>query len=168
MKFEEAERLHAKAVEELLAAAARIPEARWKTPTAEGKWSPAETLEHLGLTYDVLLHELETGTGMRVVTSRWQRLLLGLTMVPRILRRGAFPRGARAPREVRPQMPAAGQSEAIAAYRAKADRFRSTMLAVRATRPRTRLTHAYFGPSSLTHGFLFNARHIDHHRRQLA
>ncbi|HEY0592353.1 MAG TPA: DinB family protein [Thermoanaerobaculia bacterium] len=167
MKFDDAHRLHAKAVDDLLAVASRIPEERWKAPRAEGKWSPAETLEHLAISYDVLLGELETGVGMRVVTSAWQRLLLRVTMVPRILRHGAFPRGARAPREVRPQMPASEQPGAIAAFREKADRFASTVAGTRAARPGARLTHAYFGRSSLAHALAFTARHLEHHRRQL-
>ncbi len=167
MKFDDAERLHAKAVDELLSVASRIPEERWKRPRAEGKWSPAETLEHLAVAYDVLLRELETGVGMKVVTSAWQRLLLRFTMVPRILRGGAFPAGARAPRETRPQMPAADQATAIAVFRDKADRFASTIAAKRAARPRAQLTHAYFGRSSLANALLLVARHVEHHRKQL-
>lgn len=167
MKFEDAERLHAKAVEDLLATAARIPDMRWKAPRAEGKWSPAETLEHLAIAYDVLLRELDTGVAMKVVTKAWQRIVLRLTIIPRILGRGTFPADARAPREVRPQMPAVDRASAVASFRGKADRFASRIRETRLSRPRTRLTHAYFGRSSLVNALLFTARHIDHHRRQL-
>ncbi len=167
MKFEEARSIHADAVAGLLATAVAVPEARWKLPRAEGKWSPAETLEHLAVTYDVLQRELDGRGPMKVVTKPWQRLLLRVTVVPRILRRGLFPSGARAPREVRPQMPATGQRAAIAAFRETSDRFIVSAIAARANRPGTRLTHAYFGRASLTYSLLLVARHIEHHTKQL-
>jgi uncharacterized damage-inducible protein DinB len=167
MTFERALHLHADAVAGFLSTVERVPADRWKVPRAEGKWSPAETLEHLAIAYDVLLRELETGVGMKVVTSVWQRLLLRVTMVPRILRTGIFPKNARAPREVRPQMPPSDKATAIAAFREKADRFAAEVARTRAARPRARLTHAYFGSAPLADGLLLVARHIEHHRRQL-
>ena len=161
----EAERLHTDAVSDLVATASSVPEARWRAPRAEGKWSPAETVEHLTIAYDVLLRELAGGGGMAIRTTLWQRILLRLTLVPKILRDGAFPKGARAPRETRPQMPEHGQAEAIARFRERATRFSETAADPR--HARARLTHAYFGRASVTNTILLCARHIEHHRAQL-
>ena len=40
------------AVEEFIAAARGVDAAKWKTPRAEGKWSPAQIVEHLALVYE--------------------------------------------------------------------------------------------------------------------
>ncbi len=168
MDWNEAERLHAAAVSDLASAAERVPEPRWRAARAEGKWSPAEIVEHLSLTFDVLLRELEGGGGMKILTKPWQRILLRITMAPRILRGGAFPKGTRAPRELRPAMPSLDQRAAIAAFREKAARFSDAAAKARAARPRTRLTHPYFGRSSLANAFVLAARHIEHHRKQLS
>ena len=102
---------------------------------------------------------------MAIRTTLWQRILLRLTLVPKILRDGAFPKGARAPRETRPQMPEHGQAEAIARFRERATRFSETASDPR--HARARLTHAYFGRASVTNTILLCARHIEHHRAQL-
>ena len=150
----------------LSASAERIPPDAWIAPIGDGKWSPAEILEHLNLTFDVLLRELNGGVGMAVMTKAWQRILLKLMIVPRLLRGGAFPRGARAPRELRPRVTCA-QSEAIAGFRERA-----AQLAAAAEKsesvPRTRLTHAYFGTASVAKGVLLCARHIQHHQKQIS
>lgn len=165
MHWTDAERLHTEAVSTLAATAARAPEAQWRDPRTEGKWSPAEIVEHLTITYDVLLRELAGGGGMAIRTSLWQRMLLRVTMVPRILRGDGFPKGARAPREVRPQMPAHGRQQALARFEQRAATFAAA--AADARHSRARLTHAYFGKSSLKNTLVFCARHIEHHRAQL-
>ncbi|HSN68322.1 MAG TPA: DinB family protein, partial [Thermoanaerobaculia bacterium] len=98
-------------------------------------------------------------------TKLWQRILLRFTLVPKILRGGAFPKSARAPRETRPQMPEHGQAEAIARFQERAARFNDAASDPRHTR--ARLTHAYFGRSSVTESMVLCARHIEHHRAQL-
>ena len=165
MKRAEAERLHADAVSRLVSTASGVPESRWRAPRSEGKWSPAETVEHLTIAYDVLLRELAGGGGMAIRTKLWQRILLRFTLVPKILRGGAFPKSARAPRETRPQMPEHGQAEAIARFQERAARFNDAASDPRHTR--ARLTHAYFGRSSVTESMVLCARHIEHHRAQL-
>ena len=163
MKWPEAKELHTRAAAELIAAAERVPAERWLVPRADGKWSPAEVVEHLTLAYEVILRELEGGGGMQIRTKWWQRILLRFTMVPKILRGEGFPSGARAPRETRPSPPTLDQHAAIA-------RFRDLGALVEekaATSDRKKLTHAYFGSASICDSMLLCARHIDHHRAQL-
>lgn len=147
----------------LIATAERIPDGAWSNPIAGGKWSPAEIVEHLNLTFDILQRELVGGAGMVVQTKLWQRVLLRLMIVPHLLRGGAFPRGARAPREIRPRVTST-QSEALAAFREKAARLAS---AAEQSQDK-RLTHAYFGAAPAAKGVLLCARHIAHHQKQLA
>ena len=164
MKWEEVQQLHQQAAENVATTIATIPADVWSRPRAEGKWSPADTLTHLLLTYDTLQREMEGGKGMSIITKMWQRVLLRLFLVPKLLRGGAFPKNARAPRELRPSAPALEQSAAIAKFRARAAEF-----AAAAEKARDgRLTHAYFGTSSVTNGVLLCTRHMQHHLQQLA
>ncbi len=93
---------HRRSVEEFLMQARRVPQARWNKATAEGKWSPAQVVEHLRLTYEAVTREATGGTGLRVRTSWWLRLFLRFRYLRKILDEGAIPLGARAPRELMP------------------------------------------------------------------
>ncbi|HEX2834334.1 MAG TPA: DinB family protein [Thermoanaerobaculia bacterium] len=157
---------HSQAAKSLAEAAEQIPPEQWLTPRAEGKWSPGHVLQHLNQTYDVLLRELRGGIGMAVQTTLWQRMLLRLTVVPKILRGGWFPSGARAPREIRPAEPAADKDAAIAKFRALSKEFDSAAVKAQANGGQ-KLSHAYFGRSGVPDSVLLCTRHIEHHDRQL-
>jgi hypothetical protein len=158
---------HASAAVAFAAAAEDLEPAAWHHPRAEGKWSPAQITDHLIRTYDVLLRELGGGQGMRVRTRLGQRLLLRLTLMPRLLRGARFPKRVTAPREIRPTDAPADQRDGIALFRQRAVEFEAAARRARELSPHARLTHAYFGASSVAHGVLFCARHIEHHRAQL-
>ena len=168
MKCEDALRVHSDAAARLVETAKRIRTDAWLAPYAEGKWSPAEVVEHLNATYDVLTRELEGGAGMKILTTFWQRLLLRLTIYQKILRKGAFPKGARAPREIRPANPNPDQTAAISTFQERSARFHSVAVEKHQTAPRTMMSHAYFGRGSIAEGVLLAARHIQHHEQQLA
>lgn len=140
-----------------------MPEEEWFVPMSEGKWSPAEVLAHLVSTYDTLLRELAGGAGMAIRTKLWQRWLLRLTVVPRLLAGGAFPKGAVAPRETRPGG-VVDRAESIALFRRRAAELDE---AVRLAKDGQRITHAYFGSATVAHGVLLCVRHIQHHTAQL-
>lgn len=156
--------LHRSAVDDLVARAVSVPDRGWQEPIGAGKWSPAEIVAHLVCTYDTLIAELGGGAGMRIRTSFWQMWLLRLTILPRILASGVFPKGAVAPRETRPQA-GLGRDEGLALFRERAGQLEAAALAAR---PGQRLTHAYFGAAKLSHGVLLCTRHIEHHAAQLA
>lgn len=167
MKWKAVQQLHEEAVESLAASAERIPAPRWLLPRSEGKWSPAETVEHLNLAYDVLLREIAGGEGMQIRTKLWQRILLRMTLVPKLLRGVPFPAGARAPRETRPVLITTDQAAAIDRFRDRAARFQAAANEARSEGNRVRLTHAYFGRSSVADALVLCARHVQHHERQL-
>ncbi len=155
--------LHESASAKLLEVAESIPEAEWRNPVQEGKWSTAELVEHLNNTYDILLSELSGGVGMRIRTKAWQRLLLRLTIVPRIMRSGTFPKNAVAPKEIRP-LNVPDREPAIAAFRERAKKLEEMAIAAA---PEQKVTHAYFGRSSVANGVILCSRHIQHHEKQL-
>jgi hypothetical protein len=166
MNWQRVLNIHSNAAASLAEAAERIPAERWLEPRAEGKWSPGHVLQHLNLTYDTLTRELRGGTGMAIRTKLWQRVLLRFTIVPKILRGGPFPAGARAPQELRPAEPATDKNAAIATFRDKAKQFDSVAVKVQAGGG-MKLSHAYFGRSGVPDSVLLCARHIEHHERQL-
>jgi hypothetical protein len=155
--------LHATASEAFLRSAESVPDARWHQPAAEGKWSPAQLTDHLVRTYDALLQELGGGPGMRIRTRLWQRLLLRVTVKPRLLRGGPFPRGIRAPREIRPAEAGPDKAVGLALFRERAASF---VQAVRAAPPGKQLTHPFLGMGPVPEGVLFCARHLQHHNAQ--
>ena len=167
MNWDAIQRLHADVTADFAAAAEAIPASRWMTPRAEGKWSPAEIVEHITLAYETLLRELDGGPGMQVRTKWWQRVLLRFTLVPKLMRGGAFPKGARAPRETRPVVTDPDQGAAIARFKDRVARFGVSATFAMNTRPGARLTHPYFGQSKIPNAVLLSARHVQHHRAQL-
>jgi hypothetical protein len=157
---------HASAVTQFVASARRFSGGAWTRPLAPGKWSPAEITSHVSETYTVLRSELEGGQGMQLRASRWQRWLFRHTMLPGILRGGAFPVGARAPREIRPREIHEDLVSALAALTTGADGF-VRELSARAAERRIRLSHAYFGPLTVRQTFQLVVVHTRHHARQL-
>lgn len=167
MNWETARRIHADAVAELIATAETIPAHAWMTPRAEGKWSPAEIVEHLNLAYEVLRSELAGGSGMRVRTKWWQRILLRFTILPKIIRGEPFPTGVRAPREIRPTAVTPDRAVAIATFRERAAYFEREAADAERLRPRFRLKHPYLGNLSVRDAVAICGRHIAHHRTQI-
>jgi hypothetical protein len=158
---------HARAIEEYRAAAGGLDDAAWLAPIAPGKWSPAEVTAHVAEAYRVLSAELGGADGMRLRGSRFQRLVLRYTVLPRLLTGKPFPPGVRAPREVRPTQVISDPSLAVATLVERAEEF-ARELTTRATMPAVRLTHAYFGRLSPDQGLKLSIVHTRHHAQQLA
>jgi hypothetical protein len=158
---------HAAAVGSFLRAAGQIAASEWDRPPADGKWSAAEVVEHVRLSFDVMATEVKGGSGMRVVVSPWKAFVLRWLFLPRILRTGRFPRGSRAPKEVRPTPTSADRNEAMARLRVASEELSDACARVASPRSR-RLTHAYFGPLPLPTVLRLLARHTRHHEKQLA
>lgn len=158
---------HRRSVEEFLAQARQVPSERWNTATMEGKWSPAQVVEHLRLTYEAVTREATGGTGLRVRTTWWLRLFLRLAYLRRILDQGAIPPGARAPRELMPG-PGPFEREALLARLAAAVE-RAEAVFVGDGRGRARgFTHHVFGRLDAGDALRFATVHNHHHARQLA
>lgn len=159
---------HQVALAAYLEAAERVSVAAWTRPYAAGKWTPAEITEHLAMTYRVFIAEVNGGPAMKLKLTPFRRRLLKMLMLPHMLFHRTFPRGARAPRELRPEAaPLPGRAQALAELRALGERF-----ATEAERARAggwgHVTHPYFGAIDLTRGMRLCAVHLEHHTRQVA
>ncbi len=164
-RWPEALRFHGSAASSFAAVAEAIEAEAWDRPLMEGKWSPAQITDHLIRTYDVLLREIAGGGGMKIRTRLWMRLILRLTLMPRILRTGRFPARAPAPPEIRPGKTPPGQKSGVELFRQRASEFEA---AAQGAGPQVPMTHAYFGAMPLADGVVFCARHLEHHRNQLS
>lgn len=158
---------HTAAIQQFVTIVRQLPPDSWSRPLAPGKWTPAEVTSHLAESYRVLRTELAGGQGMALRLPRLQRWLLRHTVLPRILERGLFPTGARAPRETRPREVIDDATSALRTLTVEADAFVQN-LTTRASGGRVHLTHAYFGPMSARQGLRLVAVHVRHHARQLA
>lgn len=145
-----------------------VPATRWHEPAAEGKWSAAEEALHIVLAYEIGLAGSAGGPGMQMrVSPGWARLSR-LLVLPVILRTSWFPRGATAPREVRPPAAEARgltREQLEARLRLVAGNAANGLRAadVRETVPR--FVHAYFGPVSPLTALRLLSAHTRHHTR---
>jgi DinB superfamily len=158
---------HSAAIQQFAMTVVQLPPDSWGRPLAPGKWSPAEVTSHLAESYRILRIELAGGQGMALRLPRFQCWLLRHTILPRILRTGLFPTGARAPREIRPREVMKDPSAALEVLTAEANAFMED-LTTRASSRRVHLTHAYFGSMSARQSLQMVAVHTRHHAHQLA
>ena len=157
---------HHEAVSRFVEAAGRLDDVAWQARAAADRWCPGQVAEHVSLTYDVLLKELQgVGGPRRSRLPFWKRTLLRWRVLPQILNEGRFPK-ARAPREIRPPDEPRPQKAVLEALRANADRFEVSLAQARANGG-GRLTHVYFGRLAPDQMLRFITAHTEHHRRQL-
>ncbi|MDQ6885920.1 MAG: DinB family protein [Gemmatimonadota bacterium] len=152
---------------EFLSRAAAVPAARWGAPCAPGKWSPAQEVEHITLSYEIFGAELDGGVGMQPMASKRRQLFLRWMVLPFILRTGKFPGQPRAPREVRPVDDTPGKDVQLNRLRAVNEACDQSWRIARRERPRHRLSHAYFGMLSLDDALRLMTVHTRHHGRKL-
>ena len=161
---------HEAVVREFLDACNRCPASDWNTSPAPGKWSTAAVALHICHAYELGQNAMAGGPGMRLRVSKSYAWLLRNLLLPVILTTKRFPRGARAPREVAPDLEearlltppaAAARLTRVAAEAAAA--FRQ----VRRDRSAPLMTHAYFGQLSPYVALRMLSAHTRHHARTL-
>jgi DinB family protein len=155
---------HAAAVATFRARANAIPADQWQAPRAAGKWSAAQEVEHISLSYETFLSQLEGGPGMRTMVSPLRALVLRWLVMPYLIRTGRFPR-ARAPRETRPVATAATKAELLSRIDRAAD---GLSVAAERESPGRRLSHPYFGRIPLMQALRMSAAHTRHHTHTIA
>lgn len=162
---------HEAALAEFLAQVDRVPPERWQLPAAPDKWSPAEEAYHVLMAYEFGLAAASGEAGMRLRVSPIQARIARWLVLPFVLRTNWFPRGAAAPREVRPPRM---EAHALSA-RDLAERLRHVAAeaarAVRdadARRPPIYVVHAYFGALRPFPALRLMSSHTRHHARNLA
>ena len=127
-------------------------------------------MQHVTMAYRFGRDEARGETGMRLVRPRWMAWLMRHTVLPLMLVTKRFPKGAPAPRELRPAPEQAHATpreqlvidlqtaarEALAALRAAADQ------------PKVGITHPYFGPLTPYQALRLLSAHTRHHAAILA
>ncbi|MEJ7576406.1 MAG: DinB family protein [Pyrinomonadaceae bacterium] len=165
-QWQEAIRQHLDAVRAFVDAASKLSPDTWLRPVGEGKWSPAEISEHLKLVYEGTLLGLRGGTGIEIRSNWLLQRFLRLAILPRILKTGKFPKGAKSPHEMRPTTIIEDQPKALAQFSSLAREFQSELVK-RKGLLETRLTHHVFGYLNALEGLRLVTMHIVHHQRQL-
>jgi hypothetical protein len=159
---------HRRALADVLATFRSLDEAQWATPRAGGKWSPALIAEHLRLTYVVSVEEARGGQGMRQRAPWYLAPILRLRYLRGILRRGRFPEGAPAVREIRPGEAAVPAREPLlAALATEGERLLAAVAAADRNGDRRRMTHPFFGKLDLATGLQLGTAHLRHHEAQV-
>lgn len=151
------------AVESLLGSFAAAP---WDAPPAPGKWSPAQAVEHVALTYEVSMELVEGKPAIRGIP-RPLRWLAGKLLVPRVLRTGRFPKGAKAPPPFQPKQAGATPADGARRLRDCAARFEETVRRL-AGGGAGRFDHPFFGRIAVSDYVRLQALHALHHRAAAA
>lgn len=158
-------REHSAAVREYVERAAAFPAERWQTPRAPGKWTPAQETRHLVLAYEHFVRDLRGERAIPLKGKWWQRRLWRFLFLGKILD-GHFPKGARAPREIRPPDESTDPPALAQELRQAAAHFEETVRDVSHSAPKRGGNHPYFGKLSLAQVVRFSTAHTRHHLRQ--
>jgi DinB superfamily len=151
---------HETAIEACITAARRIADDEWTLSRAEGKWSPAQQLEHVGLSYQMVYDALN-GKPPRARLGRVKQFLLRTFLLPKILRTDRFREGVPAPRELRPVSPTHDRVALEDLLRTRAATCLEMVLAT--NRPGAHVLHPYFGPLPLLSMLRLGTSHTRHH-----
>lgn len=155
------------AVASFASAASAISASAWHVPIADGKWTPAQHVDHVARAYAAGVLDIVHDSPMRLIGSprqRWWWRLLGLTLV-RVL--GRLPRGAPAPREIRPpERRDADRSQLLAELDGHVRSFEDAVQS-NSSRGERGFTHPYFGRLTARDGIRLLAVHTRHHERAL-
>lgn len=156
---------HQRALESVLSSAARVPADAWNRAAAEGKWSPAQVVEHLRMTYTTIRSELGGREGFRIRLSWLQVKLVRWRFLAAITREGRFPPGTPAVREVRPGPGPYDREQLLAQLRAEGDAFEQEIRAASASG--RLLSHPFLGKLTIDEGLALVTHHLRHHEKQL-
>lgn len=157
---------HDAALAAFTAACRRVPDADWHRPPRPGGWSPAAVALHVADAYAYGCRAVE-GDTMRMLASPLQAWFGRTILLPLMFATGRFPRGARAPREVAPDLALAAtldRDAALARLHAVAADAATALLDAPPTR---RIRHAYVGDLAPHTALRMLAAHTAHHARLL-
>jgi len=156
------------AIDALALAAESMPSDAWtRRPSSEG-WTPAQQVNHVVLTYRAMTHDVRDDRRAAFIGTAAQRRKWRLLGLAQIYFRGTLPRGAPAPREVRPPDYSPDRATLLRELRSSVDEFERTMRSAARNRPGHRVAHPYFGWLSLRQAVRVCAVHTRHHLAALA
>jgi hypothetical protein len=169
-RWQDAEREHARSVAALLTAASLVPDEKWILPLGVERWSPAQVMEHIEISYALGRDAVRGGAGMRLKRPPLVAWLSRRIMLPLMSWTGRFPAGVPAPREVRPD---AARAHAVPRLDAVLRIQRAAAEALTALREAegrggVTMTHAYLGPLTPYETLRLLNAHTRHHAKLLA
>jgi hypothetical protein len=163
MTWENALAEHTAVVRQFTRALEAVPGDRWHTVPDAGMWSAAMLALHVADSYAFGVEAAQGRAAMVRRTPRPVAWFARTVLLPRLLARETFPRGAQAPAEVVPdgaRAQAFDQSQMHTHLTAVATRAAE---ALREARPDVRITHAYFGPLRPLAALRLLSAHTRHH-----
>jgi hypothetical protein len=163
-------REHETVVREFLAACGRVPPDEWQRSAMPGKWSPSAVVLHVCRAYELGRDAAAGGPGMRLKISPRAAWISRMLILPAVLATHRFPRGARSPREVFPDVAEASlllPEVAVRRLHEAAEQAAKELRQAAARRPVPRVTHAYFGPLAPLATLRLLTAHTVHHARDL-
>ena len=149
-----------------VAEALAIPADRWRTPTAPGKWSPAQVTEHVVLAYEAGARIVNGEEPISEGPPKFLRPIIRTAIRLTTLRTGKFPKSKTQPIFV-PKDVAATQPELCARLERASVSFAQVSAAV-VNRGQMQFEHPFFGRFGVLEYLRFVAFHTAHHQPQLA
>ena len=163
MSMDEALRENHAAVEEMASACERCTES-WLTPSAPGKWSPSQVVEHVAMALEESAKALHGRPTRFPKFPAFLRPLVRAGFFQPVLKKGKFGK-AKTNRAmdpaVGPATPAEGRVRLEQAMRAYEEACRDC------SRTSPTFNHTIFGTITVVDYARFQAMHTRHHRRQL-
>ena len=155
---------HHKAVDEFVAAARTLDAAKWTTPRAPGKWTPAQIAEHLAITY-------EYNRGVVAGTASggapfFLRPLIRRFIVDSTLKAGRFTRTGRTPKIFEPSAAPGPSGQVLARLQSAVAAFEGDVRTGQ-REGREVVNHPFFGKLPASDYLRLQAIHSRHHRPQL-
>ena len=142
----------------------------WRQPPIAGKWSPAAVSLHVCQAYEFGRDAVENGSEMKPLVSPAIAWLSRSLLLPWFLKTKQFPRGARAPAEVLPDLAEAERCTPASLVERLRQSSRDAAESLRRAdveRPSVRIAHAYFGALTPLLALRLLSTHTRHHARAL-
>lgn len=147
------------------AAALKVSDAAWNVPRAPGKWTPAQTLDHVAHSTAIARKAVDGAAGIGSIP-KFLRPLARMVSFNKVIRNGAFPTTSRSPALFNPAAVPAARPDLITRLDDELAKFSDETRALAARGDGT-FEHTFFGRIALADYVMFNAHHLDHHREQL-
>ena len=151
------------AVLDLVAAAERSA-ATWTTPSAPGKWSPSQVVEHVARGLEEGANVVSGAPSLRMPPA-FLRPLLRLLFFNRIMKKAAFPKGFKAHKTMNPTSGPATPAQARVRLEGALARFDQECR--RRVASGQRVVSTGFGTVSVEDFVRFSALHTRHHCKQM-
>jgi len=162
-RFQALQADHDRAVREFVDKARAIDPVGWLTPRAEGKWTPAQEVRHIILTYEEFVRQLHGQSPIRLRGGLYTRVVSRVIGLSSILWFKRIPVAVRAPREIRPEPETRSAAELLPELESRTASFAQLFEDAWKRNPRPRVQHPLFGRVSLSTGIRFLAVHTRHH-----